>query len=193
MNKTIHTKQLDITVTDSPRVSLVIGDDYPIQSHLQVFEAHMFMTTTRSEGMQYMIPPLELSVGLAEQRSLRGELQDAQFRKEALSSFNACLRRHIGHTPTKDDVRSFIVCFNDGEDALMYMSVCHSDFRRLASRLAGFGIEFSSKTKRAAAIVPHYYQNNRYPHFHCLYEKTDDDINVMQRFLQGKINNLPVR
>ena len=188
------------TVPLIPELYLHLEDDYPLESHLQIFESHMFLTTEWSMHSHSIIPKISFSVGLAEDKSIRGSYDSLKERRQALKKFNACLLRHKGHKPSNSDIGCFLGLFHAEsdvfEDAMVFVDASlelrPNVFDDWARRLSGYIVEFSSRTRRAAAVTPHFYQNERFPHFHFLYEKRDgtDDENLLQHYLYDKINKV---
>jgi len=188
------------TVSLPPQLGIHLEDDYPIETYLQIFESHMFLTSEHAMQSQSFIPDVPFAVGLAEEKSVRGRFGSLSERRMALKKFNARLLAHKGHKPNKTDVGCFLGLFHVDaesiEDASLFLDVSleirPKAYEDWARRLAGYVVEFSSRTRRVAAVVPHFHQNNRFPHFHFLYEKIDGtgDENHLQRYLYDKINRV---
>lgn len=191
---------MEVIVRKAPPLNIYLVDDYAIQNHLEVFESHMFLTTERAVQSQLYIPNVSFSVGLAENKSMNTNYDACTTRQEALKKFNTCLYNHLGRRPNRGDVGCFLGTFQaDVEDEddvgfyiLAYLRLRPRLFVDWARQLAGFVVEFSARTRRAAAVTPHFFQNKRYPHFHFLYEKKDgtDDENLLQRYLYDKLNKV---
>ena len=191
---------MEVIVRKAPPLNIYLVDDYAMQNHLEIFESHMFLTTERAMQSQFYIPNVSFSVGLVENKSMNTNYDACTIRQEALKKFNACLNKHLGRRPNRGDVGCFIgtfyADFEDEEDVRSYILAClrlrPSLFVDWARQLAGFVVEFSALTRRAAAVTPHFFQNKRYPNFHFLYEKKDgtDDENLLQRYLYDKLNKV---
>lgn len=179
--------------TYPPRLTIYIEDDFPLESHLEIFESHMFLTAPGSIQRQDRIPDVSFAVGGGSMKSQHhnwyykyGSLEE---RKKALSDFNTSLKEHLGRRPVKTDVGCFLITFEDPDDARFY-SIMPKWVHGLTKELSNYIIDFSRKYDRVAAITPHFYQQQRYPHFHCLYEKvkgTKDD-NLLQDYIKSRIN-----
>lgn len=196
----MEVKVKPLRIIPNLNLHLHLENDFLIENYLQVFESHMFLTTEHFIQSQAFIPPVPFAVGLAENKSFKGVWDSLPERRLALKQFNAGLYSHKGRRPNNGDVGSFLGRFytdtGDIADSILSVDSCLElfpiFFTDLSRRLSGYIVEFSAQTRRLAAVTPHFYQSNRYPHFHFLYEKQDgtDDENYLQRYLYDKINKV---
>lgn len=187
-------------IRKAPPLSIYFENDYAIRNHLEIFESHMFLTTDKAVQSQSFIPEVSFAAGLVESKSVNGTFASRDTRIHALRQFNSCILGHKGRRPGKSDVGCFLGTFQadieDGENIgtliMAYRTLQPWIFIDFARQLSGFVVEFSARTRRAAAVTPHFFQNNRYPHFHFLYEKREgtDDECLLQHYLYDRMNRV---
>lgn len=163
------------------RVKMFMEPDFPLTSYLQMFEAHMFSTTGRMQLKQEKFPDYVLPV-YDGREGKKFHFDDVNSRSGAMQYLNKSLKAHLGHNPTKDDVGNFLVVWNTIDGLFkekLDIPVIIIDYQKIIPIIR----EFSFKNDRVVAVTPHFFQNDRWPHLHVMYERKPGEDNAMQEFI----------
>ena len=160
-------------------ITLNLNDNYPLDGVITCFEAYMFSTT--QEHISEHISFDESIVIVDGNRSTNiismNELND---RKNALTQFNKLAKQKIPSMPKSTGLSCCMIDFID-EDNVYDKTEINAAYGRLEELF----IKWCHDNDRVGAMVQHFYQGNRVPHVHMLYQRGRGKHNEFQDYFSN--------
>ena len=135
-------------------INILLNNDYPLKGNLNYFEAYMFATTERHYNKHYIMKGnIHLFDGTKDEEKIFS-MVELDNRKKALKEFNVS---------NKED-------FED-EDNNYNIDEVDEIYKLILSEYS----KFLKENKRKGALVPHFFQHDRIPHLHLIYQKQESN------------------
>ena len=154
-----------------------VGEDYPLFGALTSFEAYMLATTEKQIEKQASLELCEAVVVNGKEWVKRFSLDELKDRKNVLSLFNATVKeKKIALAPNNFSCFLIDITTNDNTISIEEAETAYNE-------IIEHSIEWLKENDRVALVAQHFYQYNRVPHIHFLYERKKRKHNELQEYL----------
>lgn len=162
-------------------LSIVIANDCPLNETIPHFENDMFAVTDKFIKEHSSFNE-ELVIVNGRWANKIVTMIDLDHRRKALDEFNGFAKQHITSFPKPDGFSCCLIDFMDDENIY-----AEADIKKCYSLLVNAFLDWMKENERVAVMVPHFYQGERIPHVHILYQRDMDKHNEFQTYLLNNI------
>ena len=145
-------------------IEIIVGHDYPLTGTITNFEAYMFITTDK-----HIVKHTDFNEEIVIVDGSRSykiiDMNQLTDRKSALSLFNQLAKAQGIDIPKPSQLSCVVIDFACDDDCE------YSDFDNVYDKVKNEFIRFMTDNNRVGVMVQHFYQNERYPHVHMLYQR----------------------
>lgn len=155
------------------------GADYPLSGIITNFESYMFSTTPKHYKEHNSFDE-EIVLIDGNRDVLYFRMEDLEQRKRALKSFNEMLKNKYYDFDNPSHLSCLMIDF-----ILPEAEWDDNEINEAYEKIKNIFITWAQDNDRIAAMVQHFYQGNRYPHVHILYQRASRKHNEFQNFLNN--------
>ena len=157
-------------------MSLCFADDYQLDGIITGFENYMFATTEKFIGEHTSFDE-EIVIVDNSNAVHTIPMADLKDRKMALAHFNGFAKHRIPSMPKPDGLSCCMVDILD--DTNKY---AEEDIKESYGILKDMFIKWMTENNRVAVMVQHFYQGERVPHVHILYQRENGRHSEFQKY-----------
>ena len=149
-------------------INILLNNDYPLKGNLNYFEAYMFATTERHYNKHYIMKGnIHLFDGTKDEEKIFS-MVELDNRKKALKEFNVSNKEDFEDNFSPEH---YSVVLIDFEDEDYNIDEVDEIYKLILSEYS----KFLKENKRKGALVPHFFQHDRIPHLHLIYQKQESN------------------
>ena len=146
-------------------INILLNNDYPLKGNLNYFEAYMFATTERHYNKHYIMKGnIHLFDGTKDEEKIFS-MVELDNRKKALKEFNVSNKEDFEDNFSPEHYSVVLIDFED-EDNNYNIDEVDEIYKLILSEYS----KFLKENKRKGALVPHFFQHDRIPHLHLIYQ-----------------------
>ena len=161
-------------------INITVGKDYPLSGVITNFEAYMFITVQKFIIDHHKIEG-EITTVMHDGSVHIESMSNLNDRKAALTAFNKTASAYIPSFPKPNNLSCCIIEFEiDGVT---------DDVNELYMGIRQTFIDWLVENNRVGVMVQHFYQKNRSPHLHILYERGNRKHDEFQTYLLDTYNS----
>lgn len=151
-------------------INILLNNDYPLKGNLNYFEAYMFATTERHYNKHYIMKGnIHLFDGTKDEEKIFS-MVGLDNRKKALKEFNDSNKEDFEDNFSPEHYSVVLIDFED-EDNNYNIDEVDEIYKLILSEYS----KFLKENKRKGALVPHFFQHDRIPHLHIIYQKQESN------------------
>lgn len=151
-------------------INILLNNDYPLKGNLNYFEAYMFATTERHIAKHYIMKGnIHLFDGSKDEEKFYS-MDELETRKKALKEFNSSNKEDFEDNFSPDHYSIVLIDFDDEDDNYNIDEV-----DEISKLILSEYSKFLKENKRKGALVPHFFQHDRIPHLHLIYQKQESN------------------
>lgn len=163
-------------------IGVTVGADYPLNGVITNFEAYMFITVQKFIINHHKIEG-EITTVMHDGFVHIESMSNLNDRKAALTAFNETASVHIPSLPKSTGLSCCMIEFDiDGV-------IDDDDVNELYMEIRQTFIDWLVENNRVGVMVQHFYQKNRPPHLHILYERRNRKHDEFQTYLLDTYNS----
>lgn len=158
-------------------ICLKLYDDCLLNGTITYFEAYMFATTPKHIGGHTSFDERLIIVD-GDRSNHIIPMVELEERKKALTLFNKLAKEQIPSMPKPTGLSCCMIDLVDenNEYEEKELNSCYKELEDLF-------LQWSAENNRVGVMVQHFYQGDRYPHVHILYQRGRGKHNEFQNFL----------
>lgn len=172
--------------------SLQLGEDYPLSKSITAFESYMFITTPKWIA-EHDYLDAQMYISLFKSDAIQNENCTSPDRRKAMEKEANLLMKEYGISPVSNGnklgcfIGDFV--FSDPyPDNQHKFDIYLKNLNTLYTDLEFAILDYTRKNDSFAVMVSHFFQDNRYPHVHVLYQKPPKKRNDLQNFIIDTIS-----
>ena len=151
-------------------IKILLNNDYPLKGNLNYFEAYMFATTERHYNKHYIMKGnIHLFDGTKDEEKIFS-MVELDNRKKALKEFNVSNKEDFEDNFSPEHYSVVLIDFED-EDNNYNIDEVDEIYKLIFSEYS----KFLKENKRKGALVHHFFQHDRIPNLHLIYQKQESN------------------